>query len=151
MCLDRCIACCHSLAKSWWKLEPYLASPLNVQMHATSRALVQRLVQELKDALQQQQVTQQAAACAEEQAHTALRHQQEHAEENAALKHEIQVQLNLIVLITLCGRGRELANNAGAPRELQHVASTSGRCWQGLVYCTNEFSWCKHSEHHHDA
>lgn len=71
-----------------------------------------RLVQELKDALQQQQVTEQAAACVDEQAQTARRHQQEHAEENAALKHEIQVELNLILLVPLCGRGRELANNS---------------------------------------
>ena len=71
-----------------------------------------RLVQELKDALQQQQVTEQAAACVGEQAQTARRHQQEHAEENAALKHEIQVELNLILLVPLCGRGRELTNNS---------------------------------------
>ena len=117
MSLDHCIARCHSQAEAWWKLEACRASVLNRQMCAilTTTCLIERLVQELEDALQQQQVTQQVAASAEEQAQTARRHQQEHAEENAALKHEIQVKLSLSVLVILCGR--ELTNTSGIPRE----------------------------------
>ena len=106
------------------------AGPLNGQMCAMSiaRVLAGRLVQELRDTLQQQQATQQTAASAEEQAQTARCHQQEHAEENAALKHEIQVKLSLSVLVILCGRGRELANTSRIPqrRDSTMKAQTSG-------------------------
>ena len=48
----------------------------------------------------------------EEQAQTAQRHQQECAEENVALKHEIQVRLHLIALVVFWGRRRGLAGTS---------------------------------------
>ena len=94
---------------------------------------MQRLVQELKGALQQQQMTQQAATSVQQQALTAQRHQQEHAEENAALKHEIQVWLNLIVLVILCGRGRELTSTSGIPRrKKEHQKAQASGAGSGL-------------------
>lgn len=48
-------------------------------------------LQELKDAMQQHKALQQAAAAAETHAAEAAQRQAEHAEENAALRQEIQV------------------------------------------------------------
>ena len=49
-------------------------------------------LQELKDAMQQHKALQQAAAAAETHAADAAQCQAEHAEENAALRQEIQVR-----------------------------------------------------------
>ena len=49
------------------------------------------VLQELKDAMQQHKTLQQAAAAAETHAAVAAQRQAEHAEENAALRQEIQV------------------------------------------------------------
>jgi ATP/maltotriose-dependent transcriptional regulator MalT len=50
-------------------------------------------LQELKDAMQQHKALQQAAAAAKTHAADAAQRQAEHTEENAALRHEIQVRL----------------------------------------------------------
>ncbi len=50
-------------------------------------------MQELKDAMQHEKVLQEAAVSAQSQAQDASQHQQELAQENAALRHEIQVSI----------------------------------------------------------
>lgn len=97
-------------------------------------------LQELNDAVQEQQRLQQAAASAEGQAQDARQHQKELAEENTALKHEIQAaaedlealvgenQLKGRQLVALTAERDRWQGDTSASAERAQRAETLARC-----------------------